>query len=212
MFPEVKPSFLIPPNSKYNNTRMSAYDLGAVYVIPDRVRSGMKNKIWYCVYIKVFPNELVLEWSFTKQRARRRTAENQRKKRLSVRWPGREPVSFRNELWSPFTWFRERISHWNESFDPEREPGVSSIWNVFSFVPGSCKHYSLKCSVTRGGMKKPERAHSGLKLDPLSCKQPLQIPVIYIYNRSQIVNVNSITNVCRVKAVQFLLQFLFETV
>ena len=32
--------------------------LGAVYIIPVRVRFGMKNNIWYSVYMKVFPKEL----------------------------------------------------------------------------------------------------------------------------------------------------------
>ena len=39
---------------------------GAVYMILDRVLSGMKNKIWYLFYMKMFPNELVPEQSLEK--------------------------------------------------------------------------------------------------------------------------------------------------
>ena len=78
-----------------------------------------------------------------------------------MRWPGRGQVSFRNELRSPFIWFRDRISHWIESFDPERDHGANSIRNRFTFLLDSCKHCALKCIVTRGGMKKPKQAHSG---------------------------------------------------
>ena len=38
-----------------------------------------KNKMWCLVSMKMFPNELVLERNFTKQRACKMTAENQRK-------------------------------------------------------------------------------------------------------------------------------------
>ena len=33
--------------------------LDAVYMIPDQVRSGMKNNICYRVYMKAFPNKLI---------------------------------------------------------------------------------------------------------------------------------------------------------
>ena len=67
-----------------------------------------------------------------------------------------------------------RVSHWIESFDPEREPGTSSIGNAFTFVPESCKLCALKCRLTKEGMKKPEQAHFGSKLDPVSCKHTLR--------------------------------------
>ena len=52
-------------------------------MIPDiEFGSGMKPK-WYRVYMKNFQNELVLERSLTNYRARNRTAENQRKTRLT---------------------------------------------------------------------------------------------------------------------------------
>ena len=51
--------------------------------------------------------------------------------------------------------------------------GASSIRNDFTFVPEPCKHCALKCRVTKEGMEKLERAHSGLKLDPVSCKHTL---------------------------------------
>ena len=35
-------------------------------MIPDQVRYGMKNKTWYCAYMKGPANELVLERSLTK--------------------------------------------------------------------------------------------------------------------------------------------------
>ena len=53
------------------------------------------------------------------------------------------------------------------------ENRANSIWNDFTFVPESCKHCTLKCRVTRGGMEEPERAHSGLKLTRVSCKHTL---------------------------------------
>ena len=61
-----------------------------------------------------------------------------------------------------------RTGKWNESFDPEWEPGANSIRNNLIFVPDSCNHCALKCRVTRGVMKKPEWVHSGSKLDSVS--------------------------------------------
>ena len=72
-----------------------------------------------------------------------------------------------------FRFYDSGIGKRIESFDPEREPRANSIRNGFTFVPDSCKHCALKCRVTRGGMKKPERAHSGMKLDLVPCKHNL---------------------------------------
>ena len=116
---------------------------------------------WECFQSNSYSNEAQL--SREPAKGQKKTNE---KTRLHMCWPGREPVSFRNELRSPFIWFRERNSHWNESFDPEREPGANSIQNDFTFDPESYKHCTLKCRVRRGIMKKPEQAHSGSKLDP----------------------------------------------
>ena len=41
------------------SSKLRTFHLGAVYMIPDRVQSGMKDNIWYRVYMNVFPNELI---------------------------------------------------------------------------------------------------------------------------------------------------------
>ena len=59
-----------------------------------------------------------------------------------------DPVSCKHTLW-----FRDRISHWIESFDSEREPGANSIRNGFTFVLDSCKHCALKCRITKRAIR-----------------------------------------------------------
>ena len=96
-----------------------------------------------------------------------------------MRWPGREWIPLWNELWSPFTWFRDRISHWNESFDPERESVRARSGMTLVSFQGHVDTVRSNAELQDGKWRnRSELAHSGLKLDPLSCKQPLSITLL----------------------------------
>ena len=105
------------------------------------------------------PKEFVLEPSLAKERARNRTAENQRIKDYAC--------TNRDVTWSPSG--MNFNLHLHDSGIGSRT-GTNSIRNDFTFVLGSCKHCALKGRVRRKGMKKPERAHPGLKFNRVSCK------------------------------------------
>ena len=108
----------------------------------------IKNQFGTVLTWKSLQNELLLERSPNKLRA---AMGLQKTKEIQdwIRMRYADEIVLVPE-WAPFTWFRDKTSHWNENFDPEREPVANSIRNDFTFVPESCQHYALKCSYKRG--------------------------------------------------------------